>query len=147
MARPLEFIRAASLPQAEPQMTPSAWGECLAGSLKFPADSRLYLRGKRSSQMVNQVSELFHLLDRKWKIRKSNYLDYALVFQFFVNIKKDSRNKRSTLPHFVSLGLVTLKEIYFYLNVIKWYVSVLENLLKLNGSYARMLIMCAATVL
>lgn len=119
----------------------------MAGSLKFPADSHLYLRGERLSQMVNQVSELFHLLDRKWKVRKSNYLDYALVFFSFVNIKKDARKKRSKLPHFVSLGLVTLKVIYFYFNDIKCYVSGLENLLKLNGRYALMLIKCLTTVL
>lgn len=142
MALPLESIRATTSLQAEPKMTPSAWGEWLAGSLKFPADSHLYLTGKPLSQMVSQVSELFYLLDRKWKIRKSNYLDYAFIFQFFVNIKKDARRKRSKLPCFVSLGLVTLNVIYFYLNESKWYVSVLENLLKSNGRHIWMLIMC-----
>lgn len=80
MALALEFVRAATFPHTEPKTTPSVWGEWLAGSLKFPADSRLYLKGKRLSQMVSQVSELFHLLDRKWKIRKSHYLDYGSVF-------------------------------------------------------------------
>lgn len=80
MALPLEFVRAATFPQAEPKKTPSAWRKRLAGSLKFPADSCLCLKGKCLSQMVSQVSELFHLLGRKWKIRKSNYLDYAFIF-------------------------------------------------------------------
>lgn len=83
MALPLEFLRAATYPEAEPKMTSSAWGEWLAGSLRFPVDNCLYFKGKPLSQMVSPVSEHFYLLDRKWKIRKSNYLeslDYTFIF-------------------------------------------------------------------
>lgn len=55
MALPLEFLRAATFPEAAPKMTISAGGEWLADSLKFPADSYLYLKEKPLSQMVSPV--------------------------------------------------------------------------------------------